>query len=97
MIADSLCIINFDISNCTYHIAMAGLVRQGHIVNSVSLINIASIEILTIRRFLVESLATMHRLTDDPSGARSGNTSSQDRVDNSRQAPAAKPLRRFRS
>ena len=95
MIADSLSIINFDISNCTYHIAMAGLVRQGHIVNSVSLINIASIEILTIRRFLVESLATMHRLTDDPSSAR--NNSSQDRVDNSRQAPAAKPLRRFRS
>jgi hypothetical protein len=89
--------INSDFSNFYYPIAMAGLVRQGHIVNSVSLINIASIEILTIRRFLVESLATMHRLTDDPSGARNANNSSQDRIDNSRQAPAGRPLRRFRS
>lgn len=89
--------IDSDFCHCSHRIAMAGLVRQGHIVNSVSLINIASIEILTIRRFLVESLATMHRLTDDPSGARSTNDLSQDRVDNSRQAPAARPLRRFRS
>lgn len=77
---------------------MANAVRQGNIITSINLKNIASIEILTIRRFLLESLAAMYlliKIDDTPETSRS-NSQSQDRDADNRQNNAARPLRRFR-
>jgi hypothetical protein len=77
---------------------MANAVRQGNIITSINLKNIASIEILTIRRFLLESLAAMYRLIkiDDTPETSRNNSQSQDRDTDNRQNNAARPLRRFR-
>ena len=77
---------------------MANAVRQGNIITSINLKNIASIEILTIRRFLLESLAAMYRLIkiDDTSETSNSGSQSQDRSADNRQTTAARPLRRFR-
>ena len=66
---------------------MANAVRQGNIITSINLKNIASIEILTIRRFLLESLAAMNRLIkiDDTPETSSSNSQSQDRDTDNRQ------------
>lgn len=77
---------------------MAGLVRQGRMVSSASLINISSIEVLTIRRFLVESLAAMYRLikVDESSEDTRGNNDFDRPTESRQQASTVRPLRRFR-
>ena len=79
--------------------AMSGLVRQGRIVSSAGLTNIASIEVLTIRRFLVESLATMYRLikVDESSQEVRGGADFDQPQEGRQQVSIARPLRRFRN